>query len=91
MLEKDYKELLEKIDAQSSLPKGFDPVKGFKTFDDFKDAFGAAGNGQAWHHIVEQTVNSGKFAPELLQNPANVLTKVAAWERLDPREDFRIL
>ncbi len=58
---------------QAPLPKGFDPVNGFATFDDFKDAFGAAGSGQAWHHVVEQTINSGKFAPELLHNPANLL------------------
>jgi len=55
------------------VPKGFDPVKGFATFDDFKDAFGAAGPGLAWHHVVEQTINSGKFAAELLHNPANLL------------------
>jgi hypothetical protein len=55
------------------LPKGFDPVKGFATFEDFKDAFGAAGAGLAWHHVVEQTINSGKFAAELLHNPANLL------------------
>ena len=59
--------------AASLLPKGFDPAKGFSTFKDFKDAFGAAGPGQAWHHIVEQTINSGKFAAEILQNPANLL------------------
>jgi hypothetical protein len=62
-----------KAPAPSGFPKGFDPTKGFKTFDDFKDAFGAAGKGQAWHHIVEQTINSGKFAPELLHNPANLV------------------
>jgi len=58
---------------EGTLPKGFDPVKGFATFEDFKNAFGAAGSGQAWHHVVEQTINSGKFAPELLHNPANLL------------------
>jgi hypothetical protein len=54
------------------LPPGFDPAKGFASFDDFKKAFGAAGPGQAWHHVVEQTINSGVFAPELLHNPANL-------------------
>ena len=39
----------------------------------FKDAFGAAGQGQAWHHVVEQSINSGKFAPQILHNPANLL------------------
>ena len=59
-------------DAPMRLPPGFDPAKGFASFDDFKKAFGAAGTGQAWHHVVEQTINSGKFAPELLHNPANL-------------------
>ena len=61
------------LKTPSLLPKGFDPVNGFATFEDFKDAFGAAGPGLAWHHIVEQTINSGKFAAELLHNPANLL------------------
>ena len=52
-----------------SLPKGFDPSKGFASFDDFKDAFGAAGPGKAWHHIVEQTINSGKFAARSFTTP----------------------
>jgi hypothetical protein len=55
------------------LPPGFDPANGFKTFEEFKEAFGAAGDGEAWHHIVEQTINTGNFAPELLHNPANLL------------------
>ena len=59
--------------APRGLPPGFDPAKGFASFDDFKKAFGGAGSGQAWHHVVEQTINSGKFAPELLHNPANLL------------------
>ena len=60
------------LTASSPLPKGFDPAKGFASFQDFKDAFGVAGPGQAWHHVVEQTINSGKFAPEILHNPANL-------------------
>jgi len=58
--------------TQCPLPKGFDPLKGFKSFDDFKAAVGKADNDHAWHHVVEQTINSGKFAPELLHNPANL-------------------
>lgn len=61
------------LKSYASLPKGFDPAKGFATFEDFKDAFGSAGEGQAWHHVVEQTINSGKFSAELLHNPANLL------------------
>ncbi len=51
---------------------GFDPTKGFASFTEFKSVFGAAGKDKAWHHVVEQTINSGKFAPELLHNPANL-------------------
>jgi hypothetical protein len=61
------------LKSSSPWPKGFDPGKGFARFEDFKDAFGAAGPGLAWHHVVEQTINSGKFAPEILHNPANLL------------------
>lgn len=61
------------LGSSATLPKGFDPAKGFATFEDFKEAFGSAGDGQAWHHVVEQTINSGKFAAELLHNPANLL------------------
>jgi hypothetical protein len=65
-------DILRRIDSQDFLPKGFDPTDGFQTFNDFKDAFGAAGKGLAWHHIVEQAVNSGRFAREILHNPANL-------------------
>jgi hypothetical protein len=54
------------------LISGFDPTKGFSSFDEFKFVFGPAGKDKAWHHVVEQTINSGKFAPELLHNPANL-------------------
>jgi hypothetical protein len=60
------------IRSAGALPKEFDPAEGFATFQDFKDAFGAAGPGHAWHHNVEQTINSGKFAAEILHNPGNL-------------------
>jgi hypothetical protein len=78
----DLRKLLREVEAaeqaalkaasKSGLPAGFDPAKGFKTFEEFKEAFGPAGKGKAWHHVVEQTINSGKFAPEILHNPANL-------------------
>ncbi|MGC3972207.1 MAG: RHS repeat-associated core domain-containing protein [Pirellulales bacterium] len=61
------------VNSVDGLPKEFDPAQGFTTFSDFKRAFGSAGPGQAWHHIVEQTINSGKFSADLLHNPANLL------------------
>jgi hypothetical protein len=39
----------------------------------FKASYGEAGPNQAWHHIVEKGINSGRFAEELLHNPANVI------------------
>jgi hypothetical protein len=60
------------LKSSAALPKGIDPLKGFASFEDFKDAFGAAGPGQAWHHAVEQTINSGMFPSEILHNPANL-------------------
>jgi hypothetical protein len=65
--------LASKSLAGAALPKGFDIAKGFATFEDFKDVFGTAGPGNAWHHVVEQTINSGRFSRELLHNPANLL------------------
>jgi len=53
-----------------------DPSKGFKTFAELKKSLGSAGKGMEWHHIVEQSqikaTRSG-FAPELIQNPDNVV------------------
>jgi hypothetical protein len=56
-----------------ALPEGFDLENGFASFDAFKAAYGAAGDNRAWHHIVEQTINKGKFSAELLHNPANLV------------------
>jgi hypothetical protein len=59
--------------AKDLVTLGFDPAKGYASFKQFKNVFGKAGSKKAWHHIVEQTINSGKFAQEILQNPANLL------------------
>lgn len=52
---------------------GFDKSKGFSSFKEFKKAHGEAGSGRAWHHIVEQTKNKGKFPEEILHNPENLI------------------
>ncbi|MBI4319291.1 MAG: hypothetical protein HY675_12445 [Chloroflexi bacterium] len=50
------------------------PAQGFKSFDAFKYAVGRAGDGKAWHHIVEQTpANIANFGAEQLQNTLNML------------------
>jgi RHS repeat-associated protein len=46
----------------------------YKSFKAFKKVNGAAGEGRAWHHIVEQNpTNKLQFAPELLHNSRNLL------------------
>ena len=52
-----------------TLPPG---VIGYKSFNAFKAAMGPAGEGQAWHHIVEKC-NEPTFGPEALHNPWNVI------------------
>lgn len=58
--------------AKSSVfnPGGY----GFSSFSAFKRTYGAAGTGQAWHHIVEQTTsNIAKFGPRKIHNTNNLM------------------
>ncbi|WPB74618.1 hypothetical protein KYC5002_37115 [Archangium violaceum] len=60
-------------------PSGEKPAaskhRAFKTFDAFKNAMGSAGEGKAWHHIVEQRkVNVERFGAEAIHNTENVIT-----------------
>ncbi|MFL5358512.1 hypothetical protein [Archangium sp.] len=53
------------------LPNGH---RAFKSFDDFKDFMGSAGEGKQWHHIVEQRkVNVERFGAEAIHNTENVI------------------
>ncbi|QRN93076.1 hypothetical protein JRI60_28150 [Archangium violaceum] len=53
------------------LPNGH---RAFKSFDDFKDFMGPAGEGKQWHHIVEKReANLKRFGPESLHNTENVV------------------
>lgn len=48
--------------------------KGFQTFTDFKKANGPAGEGMAWHHIVEQHGdNLANFGAEAIHNTNNLI------------------
>jgi len=48
-------------------------AKGYKSYKDFKEAHGKAGEGMSWHHIVEQNPsNLKKFKPEMLHNTKNI-------------------
>ncbi|NNB99680.1 hypothetical protein HI113_37955 [Corallococcus exiguus] len=54
-----------------STPSG---PKGYSSFKSFKRAMGPAGNGQEWHHVVEQTDgNVARFGPQALHNVENVI------------------
>ncbi|WP_152621849.1 hypothetical protein [Archangium violaceum] len=53
------------------LPSGH---RAFKSFDDFKDFVGPAGEGKQWHHIVEKReANLKRFGSEALHNTENVV------------------
>jgi hypothetical protein len=48
--------------------------RAFKSFRAFKRAMGSAGEGNNWHHIVEQHASNVKrFGPEALHNTENVI------------------
>lgn len=52
-------------------------TQGYLSFKTFKTAFGNAGQGKAWHHIVGQTVaNIQKFGAQVIHK-ANNLVKIA--------------
>ncbi|MCB2130868.1 MAG: hypothetical protein KDE03_17825 [Rhodobacteraceae bacterium] len=48
----------------------------FKTFKEFKEALGAAGEGRVWHHIVEQCQGKctrAQFSGEMINNTDNIV------------------
>jgi hypothetical protein len=51
-----------------------DAGQGFSSMNRFKTVYGKAGQGQAWHHIVEQhDDNIGKFGAESIHNTNNLI------------------
>jgi len=49
-------------------------IRSYRSFTAFKRAEGAAGNGMAWHHIVEQTPgNVKRFGAEAIHNTENLV------------------
>ena len=47
---------------------------GFRSFSAFKRAFGAAGEGAEWHHIVEQTgSNVARFSGDAIHSTENIV------------------
>lgn len=48
--------------------------QGYNSFDAFKYSQGTAGNGMAWHHIVEQnSANINQFGAQAIQNTNNLI------------------
>ncbi len=48
--------------------------RGFNTFQAFKNAFGSAGPGKQWHHIVSQRAsNISKFGADKIHNSKNLV------------------
>jgi hypothetical protein len=68
--------------------------RAFKSFRAFKRAMGSAGEGNNWHHIVEQHAgNVKRFGPEALHNTENVIkvkaevhTEISAYYLSSPPE-----
>ena len=55
-------------------PGGEEAEGGYLTFEAFKAAFGRAGAGFAWHHIVEKNAsNVEKFGPRAIHNIENMV------------------
>ena len=47
---------------------------GFNTFNEFKKVYGSAGDGMAWHHIVEQNAdNIARFGAKKIHNTNNLI------------------
>jgi RHS repeat-associated protein len=53
-------------------PKSVHGGKGYKTYGDFLDAKGRAGDNRQWHHVVEQN-QEGKFGGESIHNTKNLV------------------
>lgn len=51
------------------------PDKGFDTFEHLKKYLGDPGEGNAWHHIVEQSqIDKAGFSPEDVNNVNNIIS-----------------
>jgi len=68
--------------------------KAFDNFNAFKKELGSAGEGKAWHHIVEQNqIQKSSFSPQQIHNTNNVIAVDSAthakisgyYNSIDPR------
>ncbi|SCX02177.1 RHS repeat-associated core domain-containing protein [Lachnospiraceae bacterium YSD2013] len=50
------------------------PNQGYSSFNELKKAIGGAGDGNDWHHIVEQSqIGKSGFSPEQIHNTSNII------------------
>ncbi len=62
----------EYLAAEAGLSTGAVASVGYGSHEAFKAAFGAAGSGRQWHHLVEQNAdNIAKFGAEAIHHPSN--------------------
>ncbi|KJR46899.1 Guanosine polyphosphate pyrophosphohydrolase/synthetase [Desulfosporosinus sp. I2] len=66
---------IKAIDKLIDASKGAGKVdKGFNSFNALKKELGSAGEGKAWHHIVEQNqIRKSGFSPQQIHNTNNVI------------------
>ena len=69
-----------KVVEVSRVADNFD--EGFDSYDDFKKAYGKAGDGLEWHHIVEQSqISKSGFDSKMINNGGNIIAIDAATHR----------
>lgn len=64
----------EYLAAEASMSTGAVAAIGYRSHEAFKGAFGPAGAGRQWHHLVEQNAdNLAKFGAERIHHPSNLV------------------
>ena len=64
----------EKVESGRKLINDLTPNQGYSSFKSLKKAIGSAGEGNDWHHIVEQSqIKKSGFSPELIHNTDNII------------------
>jgi RHS repeat-associated protein len=70
----NWRDIIRQIVSGAAGVCGADQVRCFTSFDKLKSALGSAGQGQAWHHIIEQrAVNIQRFGSQSIHNTLNVV------------------
>jgi RHS repeat-associated protein len=63
------------IEEESSISSGVNAENGFDSFGELKQSLGDPGEGNQWHHVVEQCqIQKSGFDSAMIQNPDNIVT-----------------